>query len=151
VYRVNNGTTSAYSLTEIPDEIRLTRLRPRGTGELLYNTTWTLKQNGGAVASALASDLYRNAALVPASPWLDNSAPGAPVIAVSSGKVDITPASGEAARWWVVRTHSAAGWKARVAFGEQRSVAIDPGADRVLVQAADQAGNLSASTEWPAR
>jgi uncharacterized lipoprotein YddW (UPF0748 family) len=49
-YRVDNGTSSAYSLSEIPDEIRLTRLRTRGTGELLYNTTSTLKHNGGAVA-----------------------------------------------------------------------------------------------------
>ena len=103
------------------------------------------------MASALAGDLYKNAALVPASPWLDNTAPGPPIIAVASGKVDITPAPGEGARWWVVRTHSTAGWKARVAFGEQRSVAIDTGVDRVLVQAADQAGNLSTSTEWPAR
>ena len=119
VYRVNNGTSSAYSMSEIPDEIRLTRLRPHGTGEFLYNTTSTLKQNGGAIASALAADLYKSAALVPASPWLDDTAPGAPGIAVSSGKVSITPASGEAARWWALRTHSAAGWETSVVFGEQ--------------------------------
>ena len=151
VYRVNNGTSSAYSMSEIPDEIRLTRLRPRGTGEFLYNTTSTLKQNGGAIASALAANLYKSAALVPASPWLDDAAPGPPGIAVSSGKVSITPASGETARWWALRTHSAAGWKTSVVFGEQRSVVIDPGVDRVLVQAANQAGNLSTSVEWRAK
>ena len=151
VYRVNNGTSSAYSLSEIPDEIRLTRLRARGTGEMLYNTTWTLKQNGGVVASTLAGDVYKSAALVPASPWLDSTPPGAPSIAVSIGKVDISPANGEAARWWVVRTHSPAGWKASVVFAAQRSVVIDASVDRVLVQAADQAGNLSARAEWSAR
>lgn len=150
VYRVNNGTSSAYSLSEIPDEIRLTRLRPRGTGVFLYNTTWTLKQNGGAVASALAADLYKNAALVPASPWLDDTAPGAPSIAVSNGTVTVTPASGEAARWWAMRTHTAAGWKTSIVFAELRSLAIDPSVDRALVQAADQAGNLSAPAEWRA-
>jgi hypothetical protein len=36
-------------------------------------------------------------------------------------------------------------------FGAQRSVAIDASVDRVLVQAVDQAGNLSASTDWSAR
>jgi uncharacterized lipoprotein YddW (UPF0748 family) len=150
-YRVNNGTSSAYSLSEIPDEIRLTRLRARGTGEMLYNTTWTLKQNGGAVASSLAGDAYKTAALVPASPWLDSTPPGTPSITVSSGKIDISPASGEAARWWVVRTHSPAGWNASVLFAAQRSVAIDASVDRVLVQAVDQAGNLSARVEWSAR
>jgi uncharacterized lipoprotein YddW (UPF0748 family) len=148
VYRVNNGTASAFSLNEIPEQIRLMRQRPLGTGALLYNTTWTLKQNGGAVANALASDLYKNAALIPASPWLDASPPGAPTILVSSGKVDVTPASGEAARWWVVRTHSALGWKARVWFATQRSIVVDANVDRVLVQAVDQAGNLSASAAW---
>ena len=39
----------------------LTRQRPAGTGHLLYNTTWTLKRNGGAVAASLAADLYRDA------------------------------------------------------------------------------------------
>jgi hypothetical protein len=150
-YRVNNGTSSAYSLSEIPDEIRLTRLRAGGTGELLYNTTSTLKQNGGGVASVLAGDVYKTPALVPASPWLDSTPPGTPSITVSSGKIAISPASGEATRWWVVRTHSPAGWKASVLFAAQRSVAIDASVDRVLVQAVDQAGNISGRVEWSAR
>jgi len=151
VYRVNNGTSSAYSSSEIPDEIRLTRQRPRGTGEMLYNTTWTLKQNGGAVATTLAADVYKSPALVPGSSWLDATPPGAPNITVSTGRIDIVPAGGEPARWWVVRVHTAAGWKTSVVFAEQRAILIDAGVDRVLVQAADQAGNLGASAEWPAR
>jgi hypothetical protein len=50
-----------------------------------------------------------------------------------------------------VRTHSPAGWKASVLFAAQRSVAIDASVDRVLVQAVDQAGNLSARVEWSTR
>lgn len=150
-YRVNNGTSSAFSMQEIPDQIRLTRARRAGTGHLLYNTTWTLRQNGGALAATLASDLYRGPALVPASPWLDAASPPAPSLAESGGTVQITPAAGEAARWWAVRSHAAAGWTARVLFGTERTVSVDASVDRVLVQAVDQAGNLSPAAEWRRR
>jgi len=145
-YRVNNGTSSAFSLQEIPDQIRLTRTRRAGTGHFLYNTTWTLRRND--LANLLAGDLYREAALVPASPWLDGAAPPAPSLAGSAGSVRITPAAGEPARWWAVRTRAAGVWKARVHFATQLSVSTDGGADRVLVQAVDQAGNLSQAAEW---
>lgn len=147
-YRVNDGTGSAFSLTEIPDQIRATRQRSGATGELLYNTTWTLKQNGAALANALASDLYKTPALVPASTWLDNTPPASPTITVSAAKVDISPASGEAPRWWVIRLRSPTAWTTNVLFAEQRFLAIDTSVDRVLVQAVDQAGNLSGAAEW---
>ena len=147
-YRVNNGTPSAFTMQEIPDQIRLTRARAAGTGHLLYNTTWTLKQNAGGLATMLAGDLYKNAALVPASTWLDSAAPGAPALSYSSGAIQIAPASGEAARWWAVRWRASGTWTVRVLFGSQRTIAIDATVDRVMAQAADQAGNLSAVAEW---
>jgi hypothetical protein len=145
-YRVENGTSSAFTRQEIPDQIRLTRTRPAGTGHFLYNTTWTLRRND--LAATLASDLYRDGALVPASPWLDSAAPPPPALAASSGAVQITPGSGEPARWWAVRLRTSGAWSSRVLFGAQRSVSIETGVDRVLVQAVDQAGNLSAPVEW---
>ena len=147
-YRVNNGTSTAYTIQEIPDQIRLTRTRPTGTGHLLYNTTWTLKQGGGALATTLAGDLYRSTALVPAFPWLDATPPGAPALGLAVGALQITPAAGEAARWWTVRSRTSSAWTARVLFGTERMVAIDASVNRVLVQAVDQAGNVSAVTEW---
>jgi uncharacterized lipoprotein YddW (UPF0748 family) len=147
-YRVNNGTSSAYSLNEIPEQIRVTRSRPSGSGHLLYNTTWTLKQNGGALATALATDLYKTAALVPAMSWLDATPPGAPFLGNSNGTLQITPAPGEAARWWAFRMHTATEWTMRVVFGTERYIPVNAAVDRVLMQAVDQAGNLSATAEW---
>jgi uncharacterized lipoprotein YddW (UPF0748 family) len=147
-YRVNDGTSSAFTMQEIPDQIRLTRQRPNGTGHLLYNTTWTLTRNNGALAASLGADLYKTAALVPASTWLDATPPAAPTITVSNGTVQITPGTGEATRWWGVRVHSASGWTTRVLFGSDRTISVDGGTDRVLVQAVDQAGNLSTAAEW---
>jgi uncharacterized lipoprotein YddW (UPF0748 family) len=145
-YRVQDGTSSAFSLTEIPDQIRATRQRPGGTGNLLYNTTWTLKKNG--LAATLASDLYKDPALSPASPWLDAVPPDKPTLVVASDLLTIVRANGEPARWWTVRSHASSGWTTRIISGTDTNVALPTGSDRVIVQAVDQAGNVSSNAEW---
>jgi uncharacterized lipoprotein YddW (UPF0748 family) len=147
-YRVSDGTSSAFSLQEIPEQIRTMRSRPQGTGHLLYNTTWTLKQNGGALASTLSSDVYKTGALPPAFTWLDSTPPDAPALAQTAGALTITAASGETARWWAVRRRASAVWTTRVLFGTTTSIAIDASVDRVLVSAVDRAGNVSSAAEW---
>jgi uncharacterized lipoprotein YddW (UPF0748 family) len=147
-YRVSDGTSSAFSMQEIPEQIKLTRSRSSTMGALLYNTTWTLKQNGGALANALSSDLYKTRALVPASPWLDSTPPPAPTLTLSGGSLQIVAAAGEAARWWAVRSHASSSWTTRILFGTATSFSIDSSVDRVIVQAVDQAGNVSGLAEW---
>jgi hypothetical protein len=146
-YRVADGTASAYSVAEITNQIGLTRQRPAGTGHLLYNTTSTLTKGGGALAAALVSSVYQQRAIPPAYPWLDSSAPPAPVIALAAGTVTITPSAGEAARWFVVRSRAAAGWTTRVSFGTERTITLGSGVLRVIVNSVDAAGNLSAPAE----
>jgi len=146
-YRLYEGTPP-FAAGEIVDQIRATRARPAGTGHLLYNTTATLQRNGGALAGMLATELYRSAALIPASPWLDATPSAAPAIAVSGATLTITPAAGEGARWWAVRLRTTGGWTTRLLFGDQRTLAIDPATTRVLVQAVDAAGNVSGEAEW---
>jgi uncharacterized lipoprotein YddW (UPF0748 family) len=147
-YRVNDGSATAFSSQEIPDQIRATRQRTGSTGNILYNTTWTLKRNGGALASGLSGDLYKRAALIPASPWLDSTPPPAPSIGITSDILQITPGAGETARWWAVRSHTSGGWTTLILFGADRTVSLPSVTDRVLVQAVDQAGNVSTSAEW---
>ena len=148
-YRYADGTTSSYTLSEVPDEIKLTRTRTAGTGTLLYNTTSTLKRNSGALATALASDVFRSPALVPASPWLDAVAPATPTLTMSSGSVLLlTPGSSEGPRWWVLRTHSGTTWKTQILFGTARNVMVDTSTDHAFLNAVDQAGNLSGAAEW---
>ena len=85
---------------------------------------------------------------MPASPWLDAAAPPAPALVFGAGALQITPGAGEAARWWAVRMRVASTWVTRVLFAEQRTLLVDSGVERVLVQAVDQAGNVSGSAEW---
>lgn len=147
-YRVNDGSASAFSMQEIPNQIRATRQRAAGSGHFLYNTTWTLKRNSGALAAALAGDLYKTAAVVPASPWLDSTPPAAPSIGVTSDILQITPGAGESARWWALRVNSSGAWSTRILFGPDRTISLPSGFQRILVQAIDQAGNASAAAEW---
>jgi hypothetical protein len=147
-YRVNDGSSSAFTMQEIPKQIQLVRARPQGTGQLLYNTTWTLKRNSGALASTLAGGLYQTRALIPASPWLDSAPPGAPALTLGTASLQLTPAAGEEPRWWAVRVQTASGWSTRVLFGSVRALLIESSMQRVLVQAVDQAGNVSAIAEW---
>lgn len=146
-YRVQDGTANAFSATEIPSQIRLTRERPAGTGHLLYNTTTTLKRNGGAVAASI-SPLYTSRAIVPASPWLDAIAPPAPAVSVSGRTVEIVPAAGEQPRWWLVRARMGGTWRSTLLFGDQRSLPLGGEPERVLVNAIDQAGNASGEVSW---
>ena len=146
-YRVGDGTSSAFGAAEIPSQVSLTRARAGGSGHLLYNTTWTLTRNGGAVASSLG-DLYRVRAVPPAYPWLDATPPSAPTITMSGSLLTIGPVGTEAARWWVVRSRSASGWATRVVFGAERTVALPGGTTRAIVNAVDAVGNISGNVEW---
>ena len=145
-YRVNDGTGSAFTLQEIPEQIKLTRSRAPQSGNILYNTTWTLKRNG--LAALIAQELYTAPALIPASPWLDSTPPGVPSIAVSGSSVQLTPAPGEAPRWFVLRAKSAGAWTTRIIFGAERTLPVEAAVERILVQSVDRAGNTSAAAEW---
>jgi uncharacterized lipoprotein YddW (UPF0748 family) len=142
-YRVADGTSSAFGTNEITSQVSLTRSRPAGSGHLLYNTTSTLTRNGGAVAASLASDLYRTRAVPPAYAWLDGTPPPPPTITVAGSLLTITPGSGEATRWWAIRSRSSTGWATKVVFGDQRTIALPAGTTRVIVNAIDVAGNSS--------
>ena len=147
-YRVNDGTSSAFSMQEIPEQIRAARTRPQSSGTILYNTTWTLTRNGGALAALLSQDLFKTGALVPAVAWLDAAPPAAPSISVAGSAVQLAPAQGEEPRWWAARVRSSGEWTTRILFGTARSISIDAAAERVLVQSVDRAGNVSAAAEW---
>lgn len=148
-YRVGDGTSSAYSPSEIADEVRAVRSRATGTGELLYNATATLRRSNGAVAASVAP-LYASRALVPAYPWLDALAPATPALTVSGRTVQFTPAVSNEPRWWAVRVLAGGTWTTRILFGDQRSLTLDADPQRVILNAVDQAGNASADVSWRA-
>ena len=146
-YRVSDGTTNEFGTGEIPAQIRLVRVRPSAQGYLLYNTTTTLKSNGGAVAQSV-KPLQAIRAIPPAFSWLDAVPPPPPIITVNGEVITIIPGEGEAARWWHVRVRIARVWTTHVLFGDQTTLTLDDDPERVMIHAIDMAGNASTPYIW---
>lgn len=149
-YKVGNGAENGFGTSEIPEQIRLVRSRPDGSGYLMYNTTTTLRRNGGELATAVAP-LHAVHAITPAFEWLDAEPPPAPTVDVDGHTVSISPAIGEPARWWLVRARIGGSWSSRMVPGRQLEVTLDGEPSHIVVNAIDRAGNASDDAVWPVR
>jgi uncharacterized lipoprotein YddW (UPF0748 family) len=106
------------------------------------------------MTTKMMREAYARPALVPAMPWLDDKAPGAPTATLqqtgTATSVSFTAAPGEAPYLWVVQSKWPRGvWRTEIVPASQPSVAITaPAADsgapaEVWVSAVDRVGNQS--------
>ncbi|MEQ1693121.1 MAG: family 10 glycosylhydrolase, partial [Gemmatimonas sp.] len=161
-YRVADGSGSAFSGSEIPSQIQLTRQRSAtaggSTGTVLYNTT-SLRENRGGLATTLTMQTFVAPALPPATTWLDGVAPPVPAITVtvSSGtstlRVQFPVAAGEPLSWWLMRWRNGTSWSQRVvpvsqAFYDVPATTSGVPTSAVVVNAIDRVGNASADAVW---
>ena len=85
---VVNNKPSIASNQEVVNEINLTRdMIPKSVGTIHWNLS-SLTKNP-ALAKELLGGPYKNEALIPASPWLDGTAPSAPDVSFSKSSSDI--------------------------------------------------------------
>ena len=161
-YRVSDGTSSAYAASEIAAQVGALRQRASvsggPSGAVLYNTT-SIMQNRDGLAMLLAGGVFATRAIVPASPWLDGSAPAAPVLFVSAATggsgllVSLAGDPGEPISWWLVRWRNGTGWSQRLVTPLQRMFEVPAAAggvatDVIVVNAIDRVGNASANAVW---
>jgi uncharacterized lipoprotein YddW (UPF0748 family) len=136
--------STAWDVREILNQVKIARETPGASGAVHFSMKSLM--NPAGVASALKKDLYKDPALVPASPWLDNDPPPKPTVtAHASGDglhVTWTPGWGEKAFVWAVWEKRADGWKFHVYPSDARAVDL-PGATAVCVSAVDRCGNES--------
>jgi uncharacterized lipoprotein YddW (UPF0748 family) len=136
--------SKAWTAEEILRQVRATRAVPGATGNVHFGAI-TLVQNVGGVGNGLRADLYRQQALVPASPWLGMMAPEAPRAQMfrsptgGSGIV-LHMGQGEPSSLFIVRTRTAAGWQLEILPAVQAMVAVATGADSVLVSGVSRTG-----------
>lgn len=154
-YKLYQGSVR-WPVSEILRQVQVTRER-QAKGMLFYNTTTTLTSNSGEVAKALAATPFTALALPPSYPWLDDVAPAAPAVTVTSSGGALWAASigsGSEGRWWLVRYRARSRWYVRTFFGTQRSLSLSAAdgspVDWVVIDAVDAAGNRSASYQWKA-
>ncbi|MCU0635456.1 MAG: family 10 glycosylhydrolase [Gemmatimonadaceae bacterium] len=145
-----------WSPTELLEQLRVTRRDP-GAGGNVHFSMKTLLENVGGLADSLATDVYAERALVPASPWLDPAVPATPsAMLVDDGgrrreqgggdrraapAVEFTPGAGPAPWLWVVRVQGDAGWSTLVVPGRERRVLLSGTVgDSVLVSVVSRVG-----------
>ena len=139
----------AWPASEIVAQVQQQRQRGAAAGGHIHFSMAALMQDRDGLATKLRAGAYAQPALVPASPWLDDQPPAAPILRSAAGAVIIEPGAGKsAARWAVWRRDTQGRWRFAVLPGSQRL--IDPeGADRIAVSAVDRVGNLSAQHLLP--
>jgi hypothetical protein len=101
-------------------------------------------RNSGGVGTAVAAK-YAEPALPPASPWLGDKPPSAPVAIWKKGIVSFADDADR--RYVLVASRTAKGWKTRILPGRKTEVSLEnPGATTNLaVAAVDRVGTQS---EW---
>jgi hypothetical protein len=115
----------------------------------------SLMNNRGGVADSLASNVYGQQALVPASPWLRSHAPARPKVTMVNDVQTGAPilkwkAIGkDATSLWVVQWLCAGEWSTQILPGSTQSLAIIPNspqgrATEFAVSAVDRYGLRSA-------
>jgi len=101
--------------------------------------------------TAKLAPLYAEPALVPATAWLATKLPSRPtatlIASAATGEryVRMTPAAGDKAWLWLVRTLSGGQWTTTILPNEARSHRLSADGERVVVNLVDRVGNLSPS------
>jgi uncharacterized lipoprotein YddW (UPF0748 family) len=152
--------TAARTVAETLNQIMITRgMVPQSKGVV----HWSISSVTGnpALQKALDESVYKREALVPASPWLDDNAPGQPFADASkttdSVTVRWTPAGGEPAFRYSIYYRYGTNWNYQLANRNERSLVLPLRAGNgsalteVAVSAVDRSGNESKQTILPIR
>ncbi|XVJ58911.1 MAG: family 10 glycosylhydrolase [Tepidisphaera sp.] len=121
-----------------------------GPGSVHFSAKAIVSDAGG-VRTGLARGPFAAPALVPATPWLDDVPPAAPLLSVEADakggiavRWTMASATDEASRVWAVAVRAGQQWTTIIAPGAERNfTATGTGIDAVAIWAVDRAGNLS--------
>jgi uncharacterized lipoprotein YddW (UPF0748 family) len=140
--KVGNG----WNAEEISRQIQITRQQSAAAGHIHWSEAALMKNAN--LRDELASEDYRQSALVPRSQWLKSSAPGRPAAAVVTAGTGVTltwsPTALEKPWLWVVQTKEFGDWKTRILPGDKSSQHFNFQPETVAVSAVDRCGNQSA-------
>lgn len=133
-----------WSFSELAEQITLTREWVPEPGNVHFSMKAFLK-NWKNINSSLQKGVYADAAIVPASPWLDKSVPSAPRIAsgvrADGWHLHVEPTGREQIRFFLFRSRHPGGGISTVLTSESD---LQMGtAEYVEVSAIDRAGNVS--------
>lgn len=143
------AATRSYAPQEVLQQIAVTRARPAATGHVHFSMA-AIMENREAIGDQLKAVHYTVPALVPATPWLGNMAPGAPKVGArrAAGGVRLKLAPGKANAQYAIWSRHGDQWRFAVApasvadFNVADDARLGP-ATAVFVSAVDRLGNES--------
>jgi uncharacterized lipoprotein YddW (UPF0748 family) len=145
--RVADGSATAWSAEEVVNQVRATRAQP-GAGGNVHFSMKPLMQNRDGIVDRLTASVYGEPALVPATPWLDDTPPGRPGVEirteVETGRRRLHwEPTGEEKPWlWVVQLRTGGGWTTEILPADRLSRSLTGSdADYAAVSAVDRCGN----------
>jgi hypothetical protein len=134
---------------EIVHQIETTRKQVGASGNVHFSFQ-AIQKNQGKIADALIEGPYAQAALVPASPWLDHPVPPQPVCEWkkedgSADTLQLRLSDGKQPWLWAVQTQRGGQWQQQVVPGQQSQIPIDrsgqlPTLERIVVTPISRAG-----------
>ena len=137
-----NDTPKSWSMQEITRQIELARAQPAAGGQVHFSMIALMEDRHG-ISTTLQTGAYAQAALVPVSPWLDQTPPPVPHLQrQSDGRIMILPGPGEAAANFAVWQRQGSAWQFSVQPMSAPVVAA-PDAETIVVSAVDRLGNES--------
>lgn len=141
--RVIPAGGASWGPDEIVRQVRLTREQAGATGNVHFSMR--ALEPGPGVDTVLASALYLDPALVPATGWLGGRAPGAPEARLRrlGGRsiLDLAPGGGGEPFLWHLRTLRGAEWSVELVPAWRRALELGPRPpDAVVVSAVNRLG-----------
>ena len=135
---------AGWKSAEILQQIQLQRARGDKASGHIHFSMVALMQDRDGIATQLRSGAYAQAALVPATPWLEGLPLPAPHLKREGPRVRIGAGAGVAAQRWAVWRRKDDHW--HFAVQAVHDTLVDTtGADLVAAAAVDRVGNLSPS------
>lgn len=150
ISRIGPRPGEGYEVDEILSQIKIVRETPGGGGVVLFSEK-VLQQDRQGLATTLAEGLFREPALVPASPWLGDEAPKPPTVLVTDNKIVVSPGP-DADGLWVIQTRHGDDWTTRIVPALRTPLRHSRnGADAVVVTPISRAGVAGPAATWAAR
>ncbi|WP_229459255.1 glycoside hydrolase family 10 protein [Massilia cavernae] len=142
--------TRSYAPKEVLEQIEVTRARPAATGHVHFSMA-ALMENREGITDQLKAVHYGTPALVPATTWLGNAAPGVPGVSAKRGPdgVRLKLSAGKANVQYAIWSKHGGEWRFAVAPVSAVDFVIADDAQRgpataVFVSGVDRLGNESA-------
>lgn len=144
-----NPAEGNWKASEVVEQIEITR-EQKALGNAHFSMRAFMKNYNG-ISDALRNGPYKEPALVPASPWLDNKAPNAPRVSLTKdgqgrSVVKWSPNGDDDVRFYSVSLQAGKWAPSQILGGDNPTLTVTPGPTRVSVTAIDRTGNASRPT-----